>query len=660
MEIRLPPIPLLLPLGALTAGIMAAVFSDINFWIIACGGAVAAIAAIIFHARGIGALLLVFATGAISGGLAKPPVPDFGTFAIHEYSFAGRVSEVKCVDVRQYLTIRVDSVGSSPVKPFRVRACLESAIPPVAPGDMVRFRSFLQSPEVAGSRLPSGMDMEAWCLRNRIAALAPEVHAKDFTITGYSPGLDTRMEQWRYRVADAILGCGLSPGCSELTVALMTGDRRFLDPALQEDFREAGLAHVLALSGTHIAIIAFIVSLILFPLRIAGMRHWQSALTIAMLWGFALFTGMAPSVVRAVTMASILMTARIIRRNAVPLNSLCAAALLILVFRPYDIFSVGFQLTFLAVAGILMFAWPASKIRRAWLRIPAQWVALSVSAVVATAPAAAWYFHTFPSNFLLSNVAMALLLPLFMAGGILSVISGGAVFFVKPTDFIFDLCTRMAHFLGEAGGGEIGGIVFTPWALLPYYLALVALWYALQKRRLAFAVNSVLLLAFATFLTRLPVYPAFEAYSTGNRYATVILAREGNSAYIFTDGQGGSVDLIKRTIPYTASDYLHTHRVDTLRMAYDGLETCQLQCHGQEWSIGQTRYAVTGRGTDIHSLRPEPDYMIITQGFVMPVEEATRKLKPKQVILSPRYNHRRRKAMADSLRTLGYNVIMRY
>lgn len=660
METRLPAVPLLLPLGALVAGILAAVFADINYLFLAGAAAVGALAAILLHWRGVGALLLVFAAGTVSGGLGKTPKLDFVSVSTKEHTFAGRVKEVKCVDVLQYLTVEVDSVEGVPARRFRVRVCLESAVPPVAPGDLVRFRSYLQSPGDAAERLPSGMDIEAWCLRNRIAALAPEVHAANFVITGYSPGLDTRAEQWRYRVADAILGSGLSPDCAELTVALVTGDRRFLDPGIQEDFRGAGLAHVLALSGTHIAIIAFIVSLILFPLRLAGLRHWQDILTIVLLWGYALFTGLAPSVVRAVIMASMLMLARIFRRNAVPLNSLCAAAILILIFRPYDLFSVGFQLTFLAVSGILMFAWPASRIRSTWLRIPAQWIALSISAVAATAPLAAWYFHTFPSNFLLSNLAMAMLLPVFMAGGLLSLFTGGAPIFVETTDCIFNLCSRMAHLLSGFGAGQINGIIFTPWALLPYYLALVAFWYALQKRRAFFALNGVLLLIFAAFLTRQPAYPDFEAYPTGNRYATVILAREGNNAYIFTDASDGSADFIKRTIPFTASDYLRTRGVDTLRIATNNLATNHLRCNEREWVVGTQRYAVWGKGTTSDGLMPEPDYLIITQGFVVPAEEAVRNLKPKHVIISPRYNHRRRAAMADTLRAIGYPPLLRY
>lgn len=660
METRLPAVPLLLPLGALAAGILAAVFADINFGWIAGGGAAGAVAAIIMHARGMGALLLVFASGAISGGLSKPPQPDFATFSARKCLFSGRVSEVKCVDVSQYLTVRVDSVGGFPVRPFRARVCLESATPPVSPGDMIRFRAMLQSPKEAAGRLPSVTDIEGWCLRNRVAAIAPDIHADDFYITGYSPGTDTRMEQWRFRVSDAILASGLSPGCAELTAALVTGDRRFLDPDLQKDFRGAGLAHVLALSGTHIAIIVFIVSLIFFPLRLVGLRHWQSALTITLLWGYALFTGMAPSVVRAVIMASMIMGAHIFRRNTVPFNSLCAAALLILLFRPYDIFSIGFQLTFLAVAGILMFAWPASSIRRAWLRVPAQWVALSLSAVVATAPLAAWYFHTFPSNFLISNIVMAVLLPLFMAGGILATISGGTGIFAEATNSVFGLCAGMAHTLSNAGAGEIDGIIFTSWALLPYYIALISFWLAMKKRRVAFAVNGLLLLVFAVFLTGLPAYPAFEAYPAGNRYATVILAREGNTAYIFTDASGGSADFIKRTVPYTAADYLRTRGVDTVRMAYDGLATESLRCSGREWTIGKSRYLVLGKGALMQPNDTAPDFLVISQGFVMPAGEVVRAMRPKQVIISPRYNHRRRDALADTLRTLGYPPVMRY
>lgn len=657
MKTRLPAVPLLLPLGALTAGILAAVFSDISYWWIAAGAAVAAIAAALLKARSAGAALIVFAAGAISGGLQKPDVPQ----ALHGSLrlISGRVEEVKCGDTTQYLIVRADSVSGAATAPFRLRVTLRSATPPVVPGDMVRFRATLQSPRPATAQIPTGIDMEAWCLRNRIAALAPEVREKDFTITGYSPGLDTRMERWRNRLSDAILACGLAPDCAELTAALVTGDRRFLDPAMQNDFRGAGLAHVLALSGTHIAIIAFVVSLIFFPLRMAGRRNWQSLLTIAVLWGYAVFTGMAPSVVRAVIMATMLMAGRISGRHTEPLNTLCAAAVIILLFRPYDIFSIGFQLTFLAVGAILMFAGVASGIRLRWLRVPAQWVALSISAMAGTAPLAAWYFHTFPSNFLLSNLAMAILLPVFMAGGMLAALSG-ADLFVAGTDSVFDFCRRMAHTLAHAGAGEIGGITFSPWALIPYYLALGALWYAIRKRRIAYAVNSLLLLVAAGFIAGLPVYPQFEAFPAGSRYATVILAREGNNAYIFTDASPSTLRLIKRTVPYAAADYLSTRRTDTLRIAMPGLRTPHLRHNGNEWIVGNDRYVVLGACADTTGIRPQPDFLIISQGFTAPIKVTAAALAPRHVIISPRYNRRRQQAMSDSIRSLGYSVIPGY
>ena len=657
MKTRLPAVPLLLPLGALTAGILAAVFSDISHWWIAAGAAIAAISAALLKVRSAGAAMIVFAAGAISGGLQKPDVPQalYGTQRL----ISGRVEEVKCGDTTQYLIVRADSVSGAATAPFRLRLTLRSATPPVVPGDMVRFRATLQSPHPAIAQIPTGIDMEAWCLRNRIAALAPEVRERDFTITGYSPGLDTRMERWRNRLSDAILACGLAPDCAELTAALVTGDRRFLDPAMQNDFRGAGLAHVLALSGTHIAIIAFVVSLIFFPLRIAGRRNWQSLLTMAVLWGYAVFTGMAPSVVRAVIMASMLMAGRISGRNTEPLNTLCAAALIILVFRPYDIFSIGFQLTFLAVGAILMFAGAASGIRRWWLRVPAQWVALSISAMAGTAPLAAWYFHTFPSNFLLSNLAMAILLPVFMAGGMLAALSG-ADLFVSATDSVFDFCRWMAHILAHAGAGEIGGITFSPWALIPYYLALGALWYAIRRRRIAYAVNSLLLLVTAAFIAGLPVYPQFEAFPAGSRYATVILAREGNSAYIFTDASPSTLRLIKRTVPYAAADYLRTRHADTLRIAMPGLRTPHLRHNGNEWIVGNDRYVVLGACADTTGIRPQPDFLIISQGFTAPIKETAAALAPRHIIISPRYNRRRQQAMADTIRCLGHTVSLGY
>ena len=157
----------------------------------------------------------------------------------------------------------------------------------------------------------------------------------------------------------------------------------------------------------------------LYPLRLCRMRSAASASAIILLWSYAAVTGLSASVTRATVMASVLLMASMLQRRHSPANALCLAAMLIMAFDPTALFTISFQLSFAAVAGILLFARllnPTAPRRRIAHRL-AGIVSVSLSAMLATGAISAYYFHTFPIYFLPANVAVAPLLPLLISGG---------------------------------------------------------------------------------------------------------------------------------------------------------------------------------------------------------------------------------------------------
>lgn len=116
--------------------------------------------------------------------------------------------------------------------------------------------------------------------------------------------------------------------------ALLTGCDDFLDENIRAEYTTAGLAHVLALSGTHLAVIAMILGLLLIPLRMVEHRRAAGAVLLACMWGYVALTGASPSVVRACLMVSIVAFGRFASMSGNPLNSLCVAGILILILIP--------------------------------------------------------------------------------------------------------------------------------------------------------------------------------------------------------------------------------------------------------------------------------------------------------------------------------------
>ena len=181
--------------------------------------------------------------------------------------------------------------------------------------------------------------------------------------------------------------------------ALMLGYKEALRKELRQHFQVSGAAHVLAVSGLHTGILyGVIVWLLTLGGRFRPMhenrigRRTLSLVIIAAMWGYAWLTGMTPSVVRAVVMVTLFEIGRMAYRQAFSLNTIAAAAFLILAARPTDLWSVSFQLSFAAMLFILALWRPVSEMVPK-LHWTIQLLAVSCVATLGTMPLIAYYFH---------------------------------------------------------------------------------------------------------------------------------------------------------------------------------------------------------------------------------------------------------------------------
>ncbi len=141
-----------------------------------------------------------------------------------------------------------------------------------------------------------------------------------------------------------------------IMIASLLGNRYFLDKETAEIFREGGTFHVLVISGLHITFIGGLT--LLFVRFFTRKRFWQFLIACGFLWAYSLAVGADVPVVRATVMFTILLFSQVIYRNGNLLNSLGACALVLLAWRPEDLFNQSFQLTFLSVTAIVAFAFP--------------------------------------------------------------------------------------------------------------------------------------------------------------------------------------------------------------------------------------------------------------------------------------------------------------
>jgi competence protein ComEC len=190
--------------------------------------------------------------------------------------------------------------------------------------------------------------------------------------------------------------------------ALVLGVTDGLDSDLIGAYSATGSLHVLSVSGLHVGIIYWLILLVLRPLNKSISGKWMLAIfSIAVLWGYAFVTGLSPSVLRAVTMFSCVAIARPWSKRTNIYNTLAVSAFCLLLYEPYLIMSVGFQLSFLAVIGIVYLQPVFAK----WWE-PKNWLwdniwqitCVSIAAQIATFALGLLYFHQFPVYFLLSNL----------------------------------------------------------------------------------------------------------------------------------------------------------------------------------------------------------------------------------------------------------------
>lgn len=161
--------------------------------------------------------------------------------------------------------------------------------------------------------------------------------------------------QWRGQMLQAI-NSNFSHETAGILDAAMLGNRYFLSQSTSERFREGGTFHVLVISGLHISFLGAVVFLVTG--RLTRNRLAQFFASTGVLWTYTVAVGAQASVVRAALMFTIVMLAPLLARDANSRNALGASALILLVFRPDDLFDPSFQLTFGSVAAIVLLAWP--------------------------------------------------------------------------------------------------------------------------------------------------------------------------------------------------------------------------------------------------------------------------------------------------------------
>lgn len=351
-------------------------------------------------------------------------------------------------------------------------------------GDRIGFRSRIGKP-LSDAEL-TGFDYGRYLERQGISGTCVAFAGNWFRLSSGSK-LTWRQKAllFREKIVAKYRSWGLDDEVLAVVSALTVGDKAELTRELKATYSAAGVSHILALSGLHVGIFAMILSWLLRPLRrIRGGRWMIGVCIVSVLWTFAFISGLSPSVVRAVTMFSFYMLISVTREEyASGWVFLSLTAFLMLLYRPMNLFDISFQLSFVAVASILLFYPMFRKVwkpRNKFLSYVWTTLAVSVSAQLGTLPLILYYFGTFPTYFLVANLVVSPLAVCILAASLaalaLSPFPFLAMWAVAGLDYAVKVLNGTMKLVQQWEGAQLTSVYLSEGQAWLLALVIVMLW----------------------------------------------------------------------------------------------------------------------------------------------------------------------------------------
>lgn len=345
--------------------------------------------------------------------------------------------------------------------------------------------------------------------------------------------------------------------------ALVLGVTDGLDNELRDAYAGVGVMHILAVSGLHVGVIYFVLASVLRPLNRLPTGKWAVAfVSIAVLWLYAFVTGLSASVLRAVTMFSFLTLAKPWRRGTNVYNTLAVSAFVMLLVDPMFIFSVGFQLSYLAVLGIVYYyprfigLWEPEH-RLAWECWKASTV--SVAAQLTTTPLGLLHFQQIPVYFLPGNLVVVPCSSIVLIGGLtllpVSAVPAIATFVGKALAWVIEWLNAIVFFIERLPGSIVEGVYISSLQCLLLYGVVIAASLLFQTRRFVWMIVLLALTSVFSFFQ----WVRFAGNASVARM--VVYKVPGSRAIDFID-RGQAYFVTDSTVSEAEIDYhIQPHRV---------------------------------------------------------------------------------------------------
>ncbi len=406
--------------------------------------------------------------------------------------------------------------------------------------------------------------------------------------------------------------------------ALILGQRLELDKETIADYSNAGVIHILAISGLHISIIYFFIVFLLKPLKkVKFGAEIQLLIVLAILWLFALLTGLPASVTRAVTLFSFISIGNYFNQPKAIYNALAISAFSILLVKPNAIFDIGFQLSYAAVLSIVLFQPFYKKFYFSKNKIAVYFtdtVLVSLAAQIGVLPLSLYYFNQLPLLFLLANMIIIPLSSLVLIVGIVIlslnyILPSVAVFLGEILEFSIQFMNDYIHWIAQFKSGIITNISFSGWLTFSMYLVIVVFiyWmYHTKTKNIKYIFGTILLFQLSYISVKWNENQGRELV-VFNEKSTLIGIKNQNSVIAFTDIPENHNTTLNHYIRGTFSDSL---RIFPMQNAI---------------SFQNKRILVID-SLGIYKTSIQPDIIVLTQNPKINLARLIKEIQPKEIV----------------------------
>ena len=384
--------------------------------------------------------------------------------------------------------------------------------------------------------------------------------------------ISEKIRQKRLEILNTIDGSKLPKREREFLKGIILADRTEMDAEMVSDFSKSGLVHFLAISGTHLAIIFWLILYLLKPIFPAKFRKIPIVLSLLFIWSFTIFIDYGSSVVRSCLMITAYYSFVLLQRKPDLLHAMAIAGFAILIFDTHQLFDVGFQLSFIAVFGIF---WlnepilknlprPKNKIQDFLFNV----VSMSLAAQMATLPLVIFYFHQYSFLSIVANVIIVPFSEIIIVFSFLMTVLFAFKIEFSLLSFIYeklvDFLLKSIHFFADQDWFFIKNIPLN-WGELIILFVVIFLLRGLflhQSKTMLRFLGIALLFFMVRIIVDFYQFKKTETLVVENFNQKTIIQKEGNRAIFWVDTKSNN-EMLKRFIiePYITSRRIERYEI---------------------------------------------------------------------------------------------------